>query len=125
MFDVNQRLALAKESFAPLGHKVQVMKYEGSTVDFLMQQKARIMIRGIRSGDDFQYEADLAWANRQLSLLRYGVEVDTVFILAGIEKTHISSTLIKSYARVGFNEKELMAFVPQHVAKALVEHCKS
>ena len=47
--------------------RVQVMAYDGLTIDFAAEQQAQFILRGVRSVQDFEYERNIAEANKQLS----------------------------------------------------------
>lgn len=121
LFTVGERCDLARKAFADLGPRVQVEKYSGATVDFVVKHQSRTIIRGQRSGADFEYEAQICWGNRQLSARRFGFEIDTIFFLSDIGVSHISSSLIRNYAEINCSTEELEAFVMPHVAEALVK----
>lgn len=69
--------------------RVTVAVYDGLTVDLAKQYDARFLLRGVRSVKDFEYERDMAEANRQLD----GIE--TVLLYARPEYAHISSSLVR------------------------------
>ena len=72
------------------------MVYEGLTIDFAQSQNADCILRGVRQVQDFEYERNIAEANRQLC----GIE--TVLLYTRPEYAHISSSLVRelhSYGR--------------------------
>ena len=75
---------------------VSVISFDGLLVDFLKQQKASFIIRGIRNAFDFEYEFNMANMNKQLY---NGVE--TVFLPASIDTQFISSTLVRQISTLG------------------------
>lgn len=83
--------------------RVRVMIYDCLTVDFAKQQDCRFILRGIRCVSDFEYERNMAEANKQLG------DIETVILYTRPEYAHISSTLVRDlYA---YN-KDVSAFVP-------------
>ena len=69
---------------------VEVAVYEGLTVDFCRKVKAQFILRGLRNPLDFQYEKDIAEANRRLA-----PEIETIFLLSSPELAHVSSSLVR------------------------------
>ena len=83
--------------------RVRVEVYEGLTVDFAAQHKAQFILRGVRSTLDFEYERNIAEANKQLS----GIE--TVLLYTRPEYAHISSTLVRDLHSHG---KDISQYLP-------------
>lgn len=103
---------MVREATARLGN-VEVRDFTGLAVNFVRQCGARVMIRGVRSLSDMEAEFTMTLANRQLD-----PGIETVFLMAGEEYSHISSSLIKQIASLA-GDKELLKFVPPAVAKAI------
>ena len=83
--------------------RVQVMAYDGLTIDFAAEQQAQFILRGVRSVQDFEYERNIAEANKQLS----GIE--TVLFYTRPEFAHISSTLLRDLHSHG---KDISPYLP-------------
>ena len=83
--------------------RVQVMAYDGLTIDFAAEQQAQFILRGVRSVQDFEYERNIAEANKQLS----GIE--TVLLYTRPEFAHISSTLLRDLHSHG---KDISQYLP-------------
>ena len=83
--------------------RVQVMAYDGLTVDFAAEQQAQFILRGVRSVQDFEYERNIAEANKQLS----GIE--TILLYTRPEYAHISSTLLRDLHSHG---KDISQYLP-------------
>ncbi|NCZ82907.1 MAG: pantetheine-phosphate adenylyltransferase, partial [Betaproteobacteria bacterium] len=62
-FDLQERLAIAKAVFADQ-NKIRIAAFEGLLVDFMRQEAASVVIRGLRSVSDFDYEVPMAGMNR-------------------------------------------------------------
>lgn len=75
--------------------RVEVISYEGLTVDMMRDINAHYIIRGVRNTVDFEYERVMADVNRKLT----GVE--TVLLIADMENSHISSSLVRELASFG------------------------
>ena len=104
------RVDLAKQV---LGHieNVEVQGFNSLTVDFAKEVGARIILKGIRTATDFEYEFQMLGMNR---VLQPGLE--TIFLAPSDRYSLISSTLVKQIASYGGNITE---FVPSCVADAL------
>ena len=90
---------------------VQVEDYSTLTVEFAKKVGAKVIIRGLRMGSDFEREFDMALMNKKLS-----PEIETLCLMASQEHQFISSSLLKEAAQGGGCIDEL---VPQHVVVAL------
>ena len=86
--------------------RVKVMAYSGLTLDFAQEQEAKVIIRGIRTVKDFEYEEGIADINRQLS------GIDTVFLFTEPEYTAISSRVVRELLHYG---KDVSAFLPEEM----------
>ena len=84
---------------------VEVAVYEGLTVDFCRKVKAQFILRGLRNPLDFQYEKDIAEANRRLA-----PEIETVFLLSSPELAHVSSSLVRELYHHRGNYSDYVSF---------------
>jgi pantetheine-phosphate adenylyltransferase len=89
LFDPQQRMQWIETVFAG-EKKVVVKSYEGLTINFASGNNAQVIVRGLRSASDFEYERDIAQLNRNLQ-----ADIETVFILSHPSYSHISSTLVR------------------------------
>ena len=89
LFSTEQRMAWVKSCF-PGESRLTVDSYEGLTVEFCKTKGAKFLVRGLRNGTDFDYEAHIAQLNKSL-----WNEVETVFVLSAPELSYISSTLVR------------------------------
>lgn len=87
-FPIEERLSNIQHLFADQP-RVKVDVYDGLTVDYAHQNQINTILRGVRSVQDFEYERNIAEANRQLS----GIE--TVLLYTRPEYAHISSSLVR------------------------------
>jgi pantetheine-phosphate adenylyltransferase len=110
LFDADERVDLFRRSVGELPN-VEVTKFEGLVVRFAKEVGAKVIIRGLRSGSDFEYEFDMAFMNRRLE-----PDLDMVFFMTSQEYMFISSSLLKEVARL---EGEIDEFLPPHVAEAV------
>ena len=114
LFPIEQRMDLVREATSSLSN-VEVRSFDGLAVRFVRDCDARVMVRGVRSLSDMEAEFTMSLANSKLDS---GIE--TVFLMAGEEYSHISSSLIKQIAAMA-GEIELLKFVPPVVARALCD----
>ena len=84
--------------------RVTVLAYEGLTVDFARQVQADVMVRGVRSFKDFEYEREMADVNRKIS----GME--TILLFSEPELSAVSSSIVRELKAHG---KDISKFLPQ------------
>lgn len=101
-FPLRERLAAIQRIYDN-EPRVRVEVYDGLTVDFAAQHNAQFILRGVRSTLDFEYERNIAEANKQLS----GIE--TVLLYTRPEYAHISSTLVRDLHSHG---KDISQYLP-------------
>lgn len=95
LLPLDQRLQLAQAALADCPN-VKALPLDGLIVDFVKAQGARVIVRGLRSVTDYDYETQMAGMNRHLA-----PQVDTVFLHTGAHVQHISSTLVREIAKLG------------------------
>lgn len=110
--DIDTRIALTREVVAGLDN-VEVVGFSGLMTEFMKQQQARVLLRGLRAVSDFEYELQLANMNRAQM-----PELETVFLTPEVENSYISSTLVREIARLGGD-------VSKHVHPRVAETLKS
>ena len=84
-FSLEERVGLLKQVCADLKN-VDVMPFTGLAVQFVRQISAKVMFRGLRTLSDMEYEFSMSLTNRSLA-----PEIETVFLMAKEEMSHISS----------------------------------
>jgi len=109
MFSLAQRVAMATEIFSSIP-QVKVMAFSGLLVNFMEEKRADVILRGIRTSGDMEYEFQLAVANRYLK-----PDVETVFLKPDEQFAHISSGIVREIALMG---GDLTPFVPLSVITA-------
>ena len=95
LFTLDERLALAKEVTQGNGN-VSVVTFSGLLCDFVQSQGASVIVRGLRSVTDYDYETQMAGMNRHLA-----PQVDTIFLHTSASVQHISSTLVREISTLG------------------------
>ncbi|KRB77242.1 phosphopantetheine adenylyltransferase [Nocardioides sp. Root190] len=94
LFDPEERLEMLRESCADLPN-VTVMGFTGLIVDFCREIDAQAIVKGLRGGNDYEYELPMAQMNAHLT----GVE--TVFVPTTASLGYVSSSLVKEVATLG------------------------
>lgn len=110
LFTLDERVAFAKQVTAHLPN-VTAKGFSGLMVDFAKAEKATVLVRGLRTTVDFEYEFGLTNMYRRLM-----PELESVFLTPAEEYAFISSTIVREVAIHGGNVDE---FVPEVVANAL------
>lgn len=95
MFTQQERLDMARAALSNV-EGVEVIGYEGLTIEFARRNDLRVIIRGLRAVSDFEYEFQLAAMNRHLT-----EEVETLFLTPSVEYNFISSSLVREVASLG------------------------
>lgn len=91
--------------------EVSVTEFDGLLVDFVIEQKADCIIRGLRAISDFEYEFQMALMNRQLQS-----SVETIFLMPNQEHIYLSSRIIKEIASTGNDVRD---FITEKAALAV------
>lgn len=110
MLTLHERIDLCSEVLEPMKN-VEVCGFNTLLTDFARANNANIVIRGLRSVADFEYEYQLANMNRALY-----PELESVFLTPPEQYSYISSTLIREMASFG---GDITKFVPPAVVKFL------
>lgn len=110
LFTVGERLDLLKQIAAPFPN-VTVESFDGLLVDYGKRVGARVVVRGLRVGSDFEYELQIAHANADLR-----PEIDTVFLPTRTTYGFISASLVREIARYG---GDVTRYAPPAVCDAL------
>ncbi|WP_283673709.1 pantetheine-phosphate adenylyltransferase [Butyricicoccus sp. Marseille-Q5471] len=106
MFDTEERMELLRRTINNLPN-VEITSFGGLLADYARQQDACAIIKGLRAVSDFEYEFQMALANRKLN-----PELDTVFLMTSAEYMYLSSSVVKDIAVHGGN---VAGFVPAEI----------
>ncbi|WP_353195841.1 pantetheine-phosphate adenylyltransferase, partial [Parapedobacter defluvii] len=82
-FSQEERLAMIKEAFASQTDRVEVVPFEGLTVDFCRKVGAHYILRGMRNAADFEFEKAIALNNAVLA-----PDIETVFLVSSSGLSH-------------------------------------
>ncbi|MBS3805277.1 MAG: pantetheine-phosphate adenylyltransferase [Oleiphilaceae bacterium] len=110
LLTLEERIALVQSSTSHVPNVI-VIGFSNLLAEFVVQQGARVILRGLRAVSDFEYEFQLADMNRHLA-----PEVESVFLTPANHLSYISSTLIREIASL---EGDVTEFVDPQVAQAL------
>jgi len=106
LFTLEERLNMTREALKDC-HNVQVESFTGLVSEFALSKKVNVMIRGVRSMTDFDYEFQLAGMNHKLA-----PGIDTIFLNTSDVYQCISSTLVREIAALG---GDIAQFVSPHI----------
>lgn len=110
LFEVSERSALVREATRDLAG-VEVHRLDGLLVAACAELGCDVVVRGVRSATDFDYEVQMARTNRALA-----PDLDTLLLVPDPASAHLSSTLVRQIASMG---GDVSAFVPACVERAL------
>ncbi len=111
MFTLDERVAMAKDVCSHIPN-VEVLGFSELMANFAKKQNANVLIRGVRSVADFEYEWQLANMNRH-----FAQDLESVFLLPSQNLSFVSSSLIKD---VALHDGDVSAFLPESVAQAMM-----
>jgi pantetheine-phosphate adenylyltransferase len=94
-FSLEERVAIAREVLGGI-ENVQVVGFAGLLINFIREQGARVVLRGLRAVSDFEYEFQLAGMNRSLY-----PDLETIFLTPSEQHMFISATLVREIAQLG------------------------
>ncbi len=112
LFTLQERQEILQECVASLGN-VRVGSFAGLLVDYVREQQAQIIVKGLRAVSDFEFEFQMALLNRNLA-----PEVDTLFLMTAARHAFLSSSSVKEIASLGGSVSDL---VPPYVEGRLRE----
>jgi pantetheine-phosphate adenylyltransferase len=115
LFTPEKRIALAKAVLAPLP-QVEVYGFDGLLVNFAKEQRAQVILRGLRAVSDFEYEFQMARMNRHMA-----PELETLFLTPTEQYSFISANLVREIAAM---DGDVSPFVHSHVEQALNERLR-
>lgn len=112
-FTVDDRLEMIREAVSGRDG-VSVGSFDGLLVDYVRDQKARVILRGLRALSDFEYEFQMSMMNKRLA-----EEVETVYMMPAEEHSFVSSSLVKEVASFG---GDISTLVPEVVRSRMKRH---
>ncbi len=112
LFTADERVEMVREVLSD-DSRITVDAFEGMTVDYVRSCGANVMLRGIRTVSDFEYEFQMALINRHFT-----TDIETMFMMTSNEYSFLSSRFIKEAVALG---ADVSAFVPELVQRRLRE----
>lgn len=97
LFSIEERIAMLKTVTANLPN-VEVASFSGLLVDFMKEVHANVIVKGLRSVTDFEYEFQMALLNKSLNS-----QVETMFMMTNRNYSYVSSSVVKEVAKFGGN----------------------
>ena len=105
-FTPEERVEMIKRTAGHLKN-IEVETFDGLLADFARQKKATAIVKGLRAVTDFEYEFQMALANKKLC-----PEAETVFLVTRSENMYLSSSVVKQIASFG---GDISGFVPPQI----------
>ena len=112
LFTIDERINLIKQALKGLPN-IEVDIFDGLLVDYAIQKKSSVILRGLRALSDFEYEFQMALMNRKLNR-----DVQSIFLMTDYKWFYTSSTIIKGAAKLG---GDINGLVPEFVSQKLKE----
>ncbi len=106
LFSVDERVNMLKVTTSDIKN-VRVMSFQGLTVDFARQNKASIIVRGLRALTDFDYELQLSQINKTLC-----EDIETIFLSTNLKYSFLSSSTVKEVASY---RADISGLVPPYI----------
>lgn len=116
LFSTEEKIDMLKEVTKHLPN-IEVIAFEGLLIQFARQQKADVIVRGLRGVADFEYEIQMAQGNQQ-----FCGQVQTMFLATSAKYSYISSSMVKEIAHFG---GDVEGFVPDYVRHKIQEKYKN
>ena len=110
LFTINERMNMISKNTKNISN-IKVDSFEGMLTDYMKEMQTNVILRGIRTVSDFEYEFQRALTNRVLK-----TDIETVFIMTSQEYSFLNSSLIKEAVSLG---GDISKFVPSDVEKLL------
>ncbi|MEA2021154.1 MAG: pantetheine-phosphate adenylyltransferase [Candidatus Caldatribacteriota bacterium] len=89
LFNVHERTEMVKESINGI-ENIEVLSFSGLLINFMKENNASIIIRGMRAISDFEHESQLALMNKKLA-----PEIETIFMVTGSRYSYLNSSIVK------------------------------
>ena len=110
LFTINERMDMISKNTKNISN-IKVDCFKGMLIDYMKEMQTNVILRGIRTVSDFEYEFQRALTNRVLK-----VDIETVFIMTSQEYSFLNTSLIKEAVSLG---GDISKFVPSDVERLL------
>lgn len=111
LFSIEERISMIEAVSGDIAN-IEVEPFDDLLVNYVGRKNANFVIRGLRAVSDFDYEFQLASANRRLD-----ENVETIFLTPSEANYFISSSLVRE---ISFYEGDVQSFVPKHVEEKVI-----
>jgi pantetheine-phosphate adenylyltransferase len=111
LFEIDERVELIKKVTRDI-ENVEVRSFNGLVVNFLKECNTNILLKGLRTNSDYEYELQMAFMNNELDS-----NVETVCMMSSSKNLHISSSGVKQAAKFGGN---IEGFVPTEIVSDIM-----
>ncbi len=120
LFDLEARDSMLEQTLSHIDNIETTSFGDRFLVDFAKQQGAEYILRGLRNESDFEYESSMRHVNSDIA-----PDIDTLFMIPPRDLGEISSSMVKGLVGPEGWEKQIRRYVPESVARALVETCET
>lgn len=110
LFTIDERIEMIRETVGD-NPRLKVDTFEGLLVDYVSDQGARVILRGLRAVSDFEYEFQIAQMNRSVN-----EDIETLFMMTSVPYGYLSSSIVKEVASL---KGPIDTFVPPAIKAAL------
>lgn len=115
LFSADEKMNMLKQITKSIPN-IEVVSFSELVIDFIKKRNINCLVRGLRAFSDFDYEFQMALANRKMS------EIETLFFMTDSNYAHISSSLIHEIATFGHR---LHGFVPDEIEDLVFQRIAS
>ena len=115
LFTYSERVTMLRDLTVHLPN-VEVKEFRELLIDFAKENKADVIVRGLRAITDFEFELQLAQTNKVMA-----PQIETIFLTTNLKYSYLSSSMVKEIASFG---GDIHAFVEESVAEAVYKKLK-
>ena len=115
LFSIDERVQIATGLLEPIAN-IKVVRFGGLLTEFLKQQGAEVILRGLRAVSDFEYEFQMAGMNRKLL-----PRVETIFMTPSDNYMFVSATIVREIASMGGDVSQFVSPLVVQKMKAKIE----
>ncbi len=111
VFTMEERVALIRKCTGDMKN-VEVKMFSGLLVDFVKENHAAAIVKGLRAVSDYEYELQMAMLNKHIDS-----SIETIFLMADIQNSFLSSSIVKDVAR---NGGDITGLVPDEIIQDII-----
>lgn len=117
-FDLEERKELILKCISPETNNIEIKSFNGLLVDFMKENEAEVLVRGLRAVSDYEYELQLALTNSVLA----EQPIETIFLTASRENLYLSASIVKD---VALNNGKLEEFLNKNIISDVQKRAKN